>query len=320
MKNVAMYFLKVTEAAAIESSDWIGRGNKNDADGAATSAMRRELNQMDINGTIVIGEGELDEAPMLYIDEKVGTGRGPHLDIAVDPVEGTCLVAGGEANSVSVIAVAPRGSLLHAPDMYMSKLVVGHQARGCIRLEDSLTDNIKRCAKALNKRISDFTVAIQNRERHQSWIQEVQAIGARVHLFADGDVMFAAAAAIDDSPIDMAVGIGGAPEGVLSAVAVTSLGGDMQCKLLPREKEEYERCVRMGITNPNQVLLLHDIVRSEHCLFAATGITDGILLNVIKFKGSRTGSEGKITHSLLTCGTNGAAYFIKTVYQQSKIS
>ncbi|MGI2297671.1 class II fructose-bisphosphatase [Paenibacillus sp. GXUN7292] len=311
MKHLILDFLKVTQQAALAAKPWIGRGQKNEADGAATAAMRRMLGKMEMDGIVVIGEGEMDEAPMLYIGEKVGTGSGPKLDIAVDPLEGTILVAGGQDNSTAVIAAAPRGCLLHAPDMYMEKLVVGPKARGVINLNEPVVDNVRRVAAAAGKAIDDITVMIQSRDRHEKVVQEIRQLGARVRLFDEGDVTCAISAAIDETGIDLFYGIGGAPEGVISAVAVKCLGGDMQAKLLPGSAAEYERCVAMGITDPNKLLMHHDLISSDNCIFAATGITTGLLLQGV------TTDAGKleITHSLLTYGNSNGPQFIRTIHE-----
>ncbi|GIP33236.1 class II fructose-bisphosphatase [Paenibacillus sp. J2TS4] len=309
MKQLALDLLQVTEAAALAAVPWIGRGNKLGADDAATTAMRKLLNAMPIDGCVVIGEGEMDEAPMLYIGERVGMGQGPLLDIAVDPLEGTNLVAGGWDNSCAVIAVAPRGALLHAPDMYMEKIAVGRRAAGAIDLNASILDNMKRTADALNKRISELTVIIQHRDRHKSVIEDIQKTGARVRLFSEGDVTCAIAAALDKTGVDLFYGVGGAPEGVLSAVALKCMGGEMQARLLPADRREHERCVRMGLSDPGRVLRMEELVSSDDCIFAATGVTSGMLLEGVKLG---RGIEAT-THSLLTCGDMESVHFIRSV-------
>ncbi|MFL6562354.1 MAG: class II fructose-bisphosphatase, partial [Bacillus sp. (in: firmicutes)] len=258
--GLVMDFLAVSQQAAIASYPWIGKGNKDEADGAGTGAMRDRMNILDMSGIIVIGEGELDEAPMLYINEELGTGKGPLLDIAVDPVEGTTLMAKGQENSFAVIAVAARGSLLHAPDMYMEKIAVGPKAKGIINIELSLTENMKAVAKALEKNVQDLTVMIQERPRHVELINEVIALGARVKLFSDVDITGAIATAFDELEVDLLVGTGGAPEGVIAATALKCLGGDFQARLVPQDEAEYNRCIKMGIANPEKPLTLDDIV------------------------------------------------------------
>ncbi|GKU83283.1 class II fructose-bisphosphatase [Niallia sp. NCCP-28] len=304
VQSFAMEFLKISQKAAIASYPWVGKGNKNLADGAGTEAMREGMNQIDMQGLIVIGEGEMDEAPMLYIGEKLGTGKGPALDIAVDPVEGTTLVSKGQDNSLCVIAASSSGSLLHAPDMYMEKLAVGPKAKGCINLEWSLTENMQAVARALNKNVKELTVMIQDRPRHQHLIEQVFSVGASVKLFSDVDITAAIATAIEESDVDIFVGTGGAPEGVISATALKCLGGDFQGKLVPQNEEEYNRCITMGIDDPAKVLKMEEIVRSEECFFVATGITSGMLLQGVKSKDGTT----RLTHSFVAIGGESKNY------------
>ncbi|MQR87028.1 class II fructose-bisphosphatase [Bacillus megaterium] len=297
IQTLAMDFLTVAQQAAIASYPWVGKGNKNEADGAGTQAMRNQMNAIDMKGLVVIGEGEMDEAPMLYIGEELGTGKGPHVDIAVDPVEGTSLMAKGQDNSLAVIAVAERGSLLHAPDMYMKKMAVGPKAKGCIDINASLTENMKSVAKALRKDVNELTIMIQDRPRHTELIEQVFELGARVKLFSDVDITGSVATAIDEIDVDMLVGTGGAPEGVIAATALKCLGGDFQAKLMPQNKEEFDRCKEMGLTDPQKVLTIDDIVKSTNCFFVATGITDGTLLRGVKRK------DGCMsTHSFVAIG------------------
>lgn len=310
MKDLTLEFVSVTEAAALASHVWVGRGNKIGADDAATTAMRERLNSMDISGTIVIGEGELDEAPMLHIGERVGTGRGMELDIAVDPLEGTNLIANGQSDSIAVIAAAPKGTLLHAPDMYMKKLSTGPKAAGKIDIRLPLIDNMRIVAEAAGKRVADLIVMVQRRPRHEEIIAEIRAAGARVQLFDDGDVTYAIAPAFDSNEVDMFVGIGGAPEGVVSAVALKCLGGDMQGVLLPDSQADYERCVAMGLSDPHEPLVLDRLVGSHQCVFAATGITDGIVLN-----GIRPRSGMLVTHSLFMTGTEKKIHFLESMHR-----
>ncbi|MGG0381922.1 class II fructose-bisphosphatase [Priestia filamentosa] len=304
-------FLSVVQKAAVAVHPWIGKGKKNEADSAGTEAMRKQMNLIDMNAVIVIGEGEMDEAPMLYIGEKLGTGTGPHVDIAVDPVEGTTLVSKWQDNSLAVIAVSEKGTLLHAPDMYMEKIAVGPKAKGCIDISCSLVENMTAVAKALGKPVNELTVMIQDRPRHDYLIKQVFEVGAKVRLFSDVDITCAIATAIDALDVDIFVGTGGAPEGVISAVALKCLGGDFQGKLIPKNKEEEERCIKMGLKNPKGVLKLDDIVRSERCFFVATGITDGMLL-----KGTQQKENGAIlTHSFLTTGANSKKFqFVEACY------
>ena len=306
MKELLFDFLQVAEAAALDSYPWIGRGNKHEADQAATSAMRQMLNKIEMDATVVIGEGEMDEAPMLHIGERLGTGRGPKLDIAVDPLEGTNLVAYGQENSTTVIAAAPRGTLLHAPDMYMYKMAVGPKAKGSIDIERSIAENMRNVADALGKDPSELTVFVQQRERHAHILEEIKGIGARAKLFTDGDVTCAIATAVESTGIDLFVGIGGAPEGVLSAVALKCLGGEMQAKLLPANSEERERCRAMGIENPDAPLSMDQLVATDDCIFIATGVTTGVMLN-----GVGRGRDGtQTTHSLVTYSLGRGMHFV----------
>jgi fructose-1,6-bisphosphatase II len=304
-------FLLVTQRAAVASYPWIGKGNKIQSDGAATEAMRDQLNKINMNAQIVIGEGEMDEAPMLYIGEKLGTGMGPQIDIAVDPVEGTTLMATGQDNSLAVIAVSEHGSLLHAPDMYMEKIAVGPRAKGCIDINAPLIENMAAVAKELGKDLSELTVMMQDRPRHDYLKRQVFEAGARVKLFSDVDITGAVSTAIDHQNVDLLVGTGGAPEGVIAAVALKCLGGDFQAKLVPQNQEEFDRCLKMGISNPEKTLKINDIVKTDNCFFVATGITNGQLLRGVEKK-----ADGKLeTHSLITSyGKGMRMQFISTSY------
>lgn len=284
-RELALEIVRVTEAAALASAQWMGRGKKNEADNAATSAMRAMFDSVNMNGTVVIGEGELDEAPMLYIGEVLGNGNGPQVDIAVDPLEGTSIVAKGHPNAMAVVAIGDKGCLLHAPDMYMEKIAVGPKAAGLVRLDDPIEKTIDIIAKMTNKRVQDVTVIIQERERHDEIIDRVRKKGARVKLFGDGDVGAAIATALPQTGIDLFIGIGGAPEGVISAAALKALGGDMQARLVPMNDEEVERCKRMGLEDPTQILQLEDLVRGDDAIFAATGVSSGELLQGVRFLG-----------------------------------
>lgn len=284
-RELALEIVRVTEAAALASAQWMGRGKKNEADDAATTAMRTMFDSVNCKGTVVIGEGELDEAPMLYIGEEVGSGHGPEVDIAVDPLEGTNIVAKGHPNAMAVIAVADKGTLLHAPDMYMEKIAVGPEAAGLIRLDDPIEKTIDIVAKMTKKRVRDVTVIIQERERHNALIERIREKGARVKLFGDGDVGAAIATALPQTGIDLFVGTGGAPEGVISAAALKALGGDMQARLAPMNDEESERCKNMGLEDPRQVLTLDDLVRGDDAIFAATGVSSGELVEGVRFLG-----------------------------------
>ncbi|MEH7081142.1 class II fructose-bisphosphatase [Neobacillus drentensis] len=310
--GLVMDFLAVSQQAAIAAYPWIGKRNKIVADGAGTSAMRDRMNLIDMQGTIVIGEGEMDEAPMLYINEKLGTGIGPLVDIAVDPIEGTTFLSKGQENSLAVIAVAKRGNLLHAPDMYMKKMAVGPKAKGCIDIELPLSENIKAVANALGKDVKDLTVMIQDRPRHEGLMNEVISVGARLKLFSDVDITGAIGTAIDEVDVDLLVGTGGAPEGVIAATALKCLGGDFQAKLLPQDDAEWNRCMNMGILHPEKPLTIDEIVKTDDCFFVATGITNGVLLNGVKRKDNGT----MLTHSLVTIGgeTKNSQYINAAFY------
>ncbi|MBO8156760.1 MAG: class II fructose-bisphosphatase [Bacillaceae bacterium] len=284
-RELALEFVRVTEAAAIASAQWMGRGKKHEADDAATTAMRKMFDSVSMDGIVVIGEGELDEAPMLYIGERLGNQQGPKVDIAVDPLEGTNIVAKGHNNAMAVIAAADRGSLLHAPDMYMQKIAAGKHARGLINLDDPIEKTIEIVAEANQKRIRDLTVIVQERPRHEELVERIRQKGARVKLFGDGDVGASIATCLPQTGVDLFVGTGGAPEGVVSAAAIKCLGGDMQARLVPQNKEEEERCIRMGLNDPYQLLTLDDLVKSDDAIFAATGVTEGELLKGVKFLG-----------------------------------
>jgi fructose-1,6-bisphosphatase II len=311
MNSLLFDFINVTEKAALAAYPWIGKGQKNEADGASTQAMRDRLNSIHMEGKIVIGEGELDAAPMLYIGELVGSGSGPTIDFAVDPLDGTSLISKGQGNSIAVIAGAPRGCLLHAPDMYMQKIAVGPKAAGKINLEASLQENMAAVAKANDKEINELNIIIQDRERHESIINEIRSLGASVTLFNDVDVIASIATCISECDIDMFIGIGGAPEGVLSAVALSCLGGDFQGRLLPANEMERQRCIKMGIANPDDILIIDDIIKSRDCFFVATGVTDGLLLKGV----SRTHEKKYLSHSFATCGTTGGFHFIESYHE-----
>lgn len=283
-RTLGMEIVKVTEAAAMSSAKWIGKGKKDEADAAATTAMRNMFDTIQMEGIVVIGEGEMDEAPMLYIGEKLGTGNGPKVDIAVDPLEGTNIVASGSSNALTVLAIAERGHLLHAPDMYMHKIAVGPEAAGQVDINASVADNLKAVAKAKNKEIEDVVATVLLRDRHTQLIQDIREAGARIKLITDGDVAAAINTAYEGTDVDILFGQGGAPEGVLAAVALKCLGGEIQGKLAPQNDQEIERCHRMGITDINQVFRTEDLVKGDDALFAATGVTDGELVKGVRFQ------------------------------------
>lgn len=302
-RELAIEFSRVTEAAALAGYKWLGRGDKNAADGAAVQAMRIMLNQVDINGHIVIGEGEIDEAPMLYIGELVGTGKGDAVDIAVDPIEGTRMTAMGQANALAVLAVGEKDTFLHAPDMYMEKLIVGPQAKGAIDLNLPLADNLRNIAIKIGKPLNQLTVITLAKPRHDAVIAEMQRLGVRVFAIPDGDVAASILTCMPDSEVDVLYGIGGAPEGVISAAVIRALDGDMQGRLLARHQvkgdneenrrlgeQELARCAEMGI-EAGRVLTLGDMARNDNVIFSATGITKGDLLEGIARKGNMATTE-----------------------------
>ncbi|NRF91588.1 class II fructose-bisphosphatase [Paenibacillus frigoriresistens] len=282
-RELALEIVRVTELAALASAPWMGRGDKNSADGAATSAMRAMFDSVSIRGTVVIGEGEMDEAPMLYIGEQVGSMNGPEVDIAVDPLEGTDIVAKGLNNALSVIAVAGKGNLLHAPDMYMEKLAVGPALVGILSLDDPMEITLTKAAEVLNKQVCDLTVMILDRERHESLVKTLRKVGVRIKFLSDGDVAGAMAPAFPEAGIDLYVGSGGAPEGVLAAAALKCLGGELQGRLMPADSSEYDRCIEMGIEDPNKILTMDDMVGTEDVIFAATGVTPGEFLEGVRY-------------------------------------
>jgi len=305
-RELALEFARVTEAAALNSARWMGRGDKIAADDAAVRAMRSMFDTMHIEGTVVIGEGEMDEAPMLYIGEKVGLGNGSKVDIAVDPLEGTNLVAKGMNGAIAVLAVAEEKCLLHAPDMYMEKLAVGPGAKGAISLELSVEENVINVAKALGKRVEDLAIVILDRVRHEKQIKVIRKLGARIRLITDGDVSPAVATALPDSGVDMVVGIGGAPEGVLAAAALKCMGGDMQGRLVPEDDADITRARKLGIDNVSKILTLDDLVKTDDVIFAATGITDSELLKGVRFYKDRA-----TTHTVVMRGQTGTVRFIE---------
>lgn len=293
-RNLALDFVRATEAAAINSAYWMGKGNEKSADHAAVEAMRKSFNIIDMEGTIVIGEGERDEAPMLFIGEKVGSGKGPKLDIAVDPLEGTTITARGDPNAMSVFAAAPAGGLLNAPDTYMDKIAVGSKCKGAVNLDASVEENLHSVAKKLEKDIEEVTVIILDRDRHRETIEKIRKCGCRIKLIRDGDIAGALAPAIEDSGVDILIGTGGAPEGVIAAVALKCLGGDIQGRLMFRNDGERERARKMGIKDLSQKFMMNDLVKSDEAMFAATGVTDGTILKGVSFL-----SHGAKTHSIV---------------------
>ena len=280
-RNLALEAVRVTEAAALSCARLTGRGDERAADQAAVDAMRRAFNALAIDGTIVIGEGERDEAPMLYIGEKVGAG-GPKVDIALDPLEGTTICATGAPNALAVIAMAEHGNFLHSPDTYMDKIAVGPVGKGVIDLDRTPTQNLQALAEAKRCHVEDLTVIILYRPRHEALIKEVREAGARIRLITDGDVSAAIATTKPETGIDLLLGIGGAPEGVLAAAALRCVGGDMQGRLKPRNEQEIERAKKMGISDINKKFSIEEMAAGD-VMFAATGVTDGDYLQGVHF-------------------------------------
>lgn len=295
-RNLALEVVRVTEAAALSCARLMGRGDEKAADQAAVDAMRQAFNGLAIDGTVVIGEGERDEAPMLYIGERVGMGTGPKVDIALDPLEGTTICANGGPNALAVVAMAERGNFLHCPDTYMEKIAVGPVGKGVVDLDKSPTENLKALAKAKGERVEDLTVIILYRPRHEALIQEVRRAGARIRLISDGDVSAAIATTKPETDIDLLMGIGGAPEGVLAAAALRCVDGDMQGRLKPRNQQEVERAQAMGIKDINKKFSIEELAGGE-VMFAATGVTDGDYLKGVHFFGGGATTQSVVMRS-----------------------
>jgi fructose-1,6-bisphosphatase II / sedoheptulose-1,7-bisphosphatase len=308
-RNLQLEAVRVTEAAAIAAHKLMGRGDEKAADQLAVNAMREHLNKMDIEGTIVIGEGERDEAPMLYIGEQVGTGKGPKIDIALDPLEGTTILATGGHNSLAVIAMTERGKFLHAPDVYMDKIAIGFAFNEpLIDLDNSPLENLKNIAKAKKCEISELVTVILDRERHEELIAKVREAGSRIQLIKDGDVAAIIATSMPATGIDVYMGIGGAPEGVLAAAALCTTGGQIVGRLIFRNDDEKGRAERMGIKDFNKQYMLSDMASGD-VMFAATGVTDGSML-----KGVRIVPRGVITYSVAMRARMGTIQMIETKY------
>lgn len=313
-RNLALELVRVTEAAALQAGRFMGRKDKEGADQAAVDAMRSILSTIEMEGVVVIGEGEKDQAPMLYVGERVGGASEPKVDIAVDPVDGTRLLANGMPNSIAVLAVSERGTMFASPDiMYMDKIAVGSEAAGKIDINEPVSENLKRVAVAKNRRIQDLTVVILDRPRHEKLIEDVRAAGARIKMITDGDVAGAVMASTPGTGIDMMIGVGGAPEAVVTACALKCLGGDMQCKLWPRNDQERAVAAKKQI-DVNRVLGLDDLVASDNVFFAATGITDGELVRGVHYFG-----DGATTDSLVMRSRSGTVRRISATHQLAKL-
>ncbi len=314
-RNLALEVVRVTEMAAIASARLMGTGSKNEADQAAVDAMRKAFDSLSIDGTVVIGEGERDEAPMLYIGERVGKNSGsqnPAIDIALDPLEGTNLCAYGRPGAISVVALANRGGLLNAPDTYMEKIAVGPLARGSIDLNKSPTENLKAIAKAMNRTIGELTVVVLDRERHAELIKEIRMAGARIRLIEDGDVAGGVSTCFETSGVDVLMGIGGAPEGVITAAAIRSCDGDMQGRLKWRNDDERARAVKMGITDANRIYTADELAKGE-VMFAATGVTSGDFLRGVRFF-----TNGCETHSVIMRSKTGTVRHVTATHRFDK--
>jgi len=306
-RNLALEFIRVTEAAAIAAAHWVGRGEKKKADGAAVDEMRKRFNNVDFKGIVVIGEGEKDEAPMLYTGEVVGTGKGPKMDLAIDPLECTDSVAHGRYNALAVIAAGAPGSLLHAPDTYMDKLATGPEAAKVIDLDDSVTNNIKKTAKAIGKDVREITIMMLDRERNYPIMNEARSIGARVRLITDGDVAAAIATCIPEAGIDLLMGSGGSTESVLAAVALKILGGEILCRFKPKKESDIGKIKEMGIKNIKKIFTVSDLARGDQLTFTATGVIDGPLLQGVIFRKNRI-----ITHSIVMRARSKTIRYITT--------
>jgi fructose-1,6-bisphosphatase II len=314
-RNLALELVRVTEAAALAASRWMGRGDKNGADGAAVDAMRIVLDGVPMDGIVVIGEGEKDEAPMLYNGEKIGDGSGPLTDIAVDPVEGTTLTALGRGNAISVIAVSERGTMFNpGPCVYMEKVAVGREAAGAIDITRSPTENLDAVARSKGESVRDITAVILDRERHGDLIAEVRAAGARIRLIQDGDVIGAVSTAWPESGADILFGIGGTPEGVIAATAMKCMGGEIQGRLWPRNDDERGAAIAQGY-DLDQVLTTDDLVGGDNCFFAVTGITDGEVLRGVHYD-----NRGASTQSLVMRSKSGTVRLISAQHKLSKLA
>lgn len=296
-RNLALELVRATEVAAMAAARWVGRGDKNAADQAAVDGLRTVLGTISMDGVVVIGEGEKDEAPMLYIGEEVGTGVEPKVDIAVDPIDGTTLTANGMPNAIAVVALAERGSMYYPPHIaYMEKVATGPEAAHVIDIEASITENIQKVAQAKRMDVRDLTAVILNRPRHEEMVREIRETGARIRMISDGDIAGAMMAALKGTGIDILFGIGGSPEAVITACALKSMGGNMQCRLWPRNEQEWDIVREYGM-DPKRVLGMDDLVASDNVFFVATGVTDGELLSGVRYDGEYIHTESLVMRS-----------------------
>lgn len=313
-RNLGMDLVRATEAAALRSGRWMGRGDKNRADQAAVDAMRYALDSVPMNGVVVIGEGEKDEAPMLYIGERLGNGEGPEMDVAVDPVEGTTLLAEGMPGAIAIVAIAERGSFYNWQGIaYMDKLAVGERARGVIDINAPVAYNVRAVARTLGKQLEDVTVVVLDRPRHKELIKEIRETGARIKLILHGDVSAGIMTAIENPPADILMGVGGAPEAVITAAALKCMGGEIQCKIWPRNDEERARVAELGI-DVNKVYTTSDLVKGENVYVAATGITPGEFLRGTEYFGG-----GARTHSVVMRSRSGTVRYIDATHRWDKL-
>ena len=309
-RNLALEVVRVTEAAALSSARWMGRGNDRLAEQTALDAMRRAFDAVDFTGTVVIGRGEKGETPTLFVGEQVGSGAGPELDVAAEPLEGASIVAQGRANALAAVALAEKGCLFPAPEVYMEKIAVGPKALGAIDITAGPEANLRSIAETMKCYVEDLTVIILDRPRHRDLIMAVQEVGARIKLIQDGDLSAAIATSLEDSGVDVLMGIGRAPEGVLAAAALRCLGGDMQAQFKPASDEDVERIRQAGLKEIQEVLTITDLARGREVMFTTTGVTDGDFLKGVRFFGG-----GAKTHSLLMRAKSGTVRFIEAIHR-----
>ena len=316
-RNLAMELVRVTEAAAMAGGRWVGRGDKNEADGVAVEAMRATISGVSMRGVVVIGEGEKDNAPMLYNGEEVGDGTGPECDVAVDPIDGTTLTAKGMNNAIAVLAVAPRHTMFDPSAVfYMEKLVTGPEAADVVDLRMPVSENIQRVAKAKGSSVEEMTVVLLDRPRHAQLVEDIRETGARIKFITDGDVAGAIMAARQDTGIDLLLGIGGTPEGIIAACAMKCMGGVIQGRLWPQDDEERQRALDAGHDlDPDHLLTTNDLVTGDDCFFAATGITDGELMRGVRYR-----AGGATTHSLVMRSRSGTIRSITSEHRLKKLS